>query len=637
MSAEVDPEGRLVSTRGDFDNPVTQGFLCPRGNKDAERVYTNRVLTPRVRVGAKPGRHFEEQPLKRTLDLVASRLGEVLEKWGPEKALLLDYSGNMGLLASGFPRRLWNAVGADRTDYSVCAESGRAGLSLHYGLGYGLQPDEITSRKVVVHWGFNPAVSFPHLWSFSLKARKEAKGKIVVVDPRRSETAEQADLWIRPKPGSDVALAYGIARHLIQNGMVDEGFIREWVHGFEAYRDEVMMWTPVRVQEATGLDAASVESLAAIYSEQTPRALTMGIGFQKSRQGAEAVRAISLLPALLGEHRGYFYVNAPGYSVNHAHLTGARLAGNRPRVVSQVGLSTLVDRGEYKFIYVYGMNPASTLPNQQAFRRGLVREDVFVVVHETHWTETCEYADVVLPAQTYFEKEDVVIPWAHRYVRKSEKAIAPLGESVHEIDVMQELVRRLDLKQEWLFEDPWKAVEKALEKSFEGGSFQDLLAGAAVKLRSRPREAYQTPSGKIEFSSSVAEARGHSGLPRQITLDLGSDEYLLLNSSDRRYTHSQFQEVYGPIPPVVRMNPDDARRLGVEDDRVITLFNGLGETTVRVQTTDSVPAGILWSPKQFSGLDGSPQNNLTESCPQEVGGGSVYNSTVVRIRPCGDV
>ena len=636
MVAEVDPEGKLVSTRGDNENQVTQGFLCPRGNKDAERVYTNRVLTPRVRIGTKAGRQFEEQSLKRTLDLAASRLEEVIEKWGPEKALLLDYAGNMGLLASEFPRRLWNALGAARTDYSVCAESGRAGLSLHYGLGYGLQPEELSSGKVVVHWGFNPAVSSPHLWSLSLKARKEAKGKIVVVDPRRSETAEQADLWVRPKPGSDVALAYGIARHLIQKRMVDEGFIRDWVHGFEAYREEAMRWIPARVQEATGLDAASVESLAAIYSEQAPRALTMGIGFQKSRQGAEAVRAISLLPALLGEHRGFFYTNAPGYSVNHAYLTGARLAGKRPPVVSQVGLSNLVERGEYKFIFVYGMNPASTLPNQQAFRRGLMREDVFVVVHETHWTETCEFADVVLPAQTYFEKEDVVIPWAHRYVRKSEKTIAPLGESVHEIDVMQELARRLDLKQEWLFEDPWKAVEKALEKSFEEGSFQDLLAGAPVKLRCRSREAYQTPSGKIEFSSSVAEARGYPSLPRQITLDLGSDQYLLLNSSDRRYTHSQFQEVYGPIPAIVRINPDDARHLGVEDNGVITLFNSLGETTARVQTTDSVPAGILWSPKQFSGLDGSPQNSLTESRPQEVGGGSVYNSTVVRIRPGGE-
>jgi anaerobic selenocysteine-containing dehydrogenase len=637
MVAEVDPEGRLVSTRGDGGNPVTQGFLCPRGNKDAERVYTNRVLTPRVRIGTKPGRHFEEKSLKSTLDLVASRLREVIQEWGPEKALLLDYSGNMGLLASGFPRRLWNALGVSRTDYSVCAESGRAGLSLHYGLGYGLQPEEIPSRKVVVHWGFNPAVSSPHLWSLSLKARKDAQGKIVVVDPRRSDTAEQADLWIRPKPGSDVALAYGVARHLIRNGMMDETFIRKWACGFDAYRDEAMRWTPARVLEATGLDAASVESLAAVYSEKAPRALTMGIGFQKSRQGAEAVRAISLLPALLGEHRGFFYVNAPGYSVNQGYLTGARMAGKRLPVASQVGLGTLVERGDYKFIYVYGMNPAATLPNQQAFRRGLTREDVFVVVHETHWTETCEFADVVLPAQTYFEKEDVVMPWAHRYVRKSEKAIAPLGKSVHEIDVMQELARRLDLKQEWLYEDPWKAVEKTVEKSFEEGHFQDLLHGAPVKLRSRPKEAYQTPSGKIEFSSPVAEARGHSSLPRQITLKRGPDEYLLLNSSDRRYTHSQFQEVYGPIPAIVRMHPDDARHLGVEDDTVVTLFNSLGKTTARVQTTDSVPAGILWSPKQFSGLDGSPQNSLTESRPQEVGGGSVYNSTVVRIRCGGDV
>jgi anaerobic selenocysteine-containing dehydrogenase len=633
MAAEVDRTGRLVSTRGDGNHPITQGFLCPRGNKDAERVYTNRVLKPCVRAGTKPGRRFMEQPLHKAMDLVAARLKETIEKWGAERVLLLDYSGNMGLLASEFPRRLWNAVGATRTDYSVCAESGRAGLSLHYGLGYGLQPEDLSHSKVLVYWGFNAAVSSPHLWSLAVKARKAGRAKIVVVDPRRSETAAQADLWIRPKPGSDVALAYGVARHWIHEGMVDKGFIRHWVHGFDAYGDEAMTWAPDRVEDCTGLDAASVESLAEIYGENAPRALIMGIGFQKSRQGAEAVRAISLLPALLGEHRGFFYVNAPGYLVNHAYLTGTSLAGKKPRVVSQVGLSRLAAQGEFKFIYVYGMNPAVTLPDQQAFRGGLTRDDVFVVVHETHWTETCDFADVVLPAQTYFEKEDVVIPYAHRYPRKSAQVVGPVGESVHEIDVMQELARRLNLKQEWLFEDPWKAVEKALENSLEAGSFHDLLAGAPVKLKSRPRDEYQTPSGKIELLSRVAGARGYSSLPRQISLDLGSGEYLLLNSSDRRYTHSQFQEVYGPIPAMVRMHPDDARFLGVEDGTMVTLFNGLGKTTARVQITDSVPTGVLWSPKQFLGLDGSPQNSLTESRPQDVGGGSVYNSTVVRVRP----
>jgi anaerobic selenocysteine-containing dehydrogenase len=630
--AEVDPTGKLVSLRADGERAITQGFMCPRGNKDAERVYTNRVLVPHVRVGAKPGRNFEKQSPDRALDLVAGRLGEVIGKWGPDRVLLLDYSGNMGLLASEYPKRLWRAIGATRTDYTVCAQSGRTALSLHYGLGYGLQPEEFPHRKVVVCWGFNPAVSSPHIWSLSLKARKASGGKIVVVDPRRSETAAQADLWTRPKPGSDVALAYGIARHLIQKGLVDSGFVKRWVHGFDAYADEAMGWTPARVQEATGLDVASVETLANMYSELAPRALMMGIGFQKSRQGAEAVRAISLLPALLGEHRGFFYANAAGYLVNHAYLTGASLAAKRPRVVSQVGLSDLVVQGEFKFIYVYGMNPALTLPNQEGFRKGLLREDVFLVVHETHWTETCEFADVVLPAQTYLEKEDVVIPWAHRYPRKSEKALEPLGQSLHEIDVMVEIAKRLDLEEKWLFEEPWKAVEKSLENAIEEGSSHDLLAGRPVRLRCRPRDEYQTPSGKIELSSSVAEAQGYSPLPMQIPLNLQEGEYLLLNSSDRRYTHTQFQDIYGPIPAIVRMNPNDARLLGAQDDTVVTLFNDLGKTTARVKVTDSVPTGVLWSPKQFLGLDGNPQNSLTESRPQAIGGGAVYNSTAVRIR-----
>jgi anaerobic selenocysteine-containing dehydrogenase len=475
-------------------------------------------------------------------------------------------------------------------------------------------------------------VSAPHIWALSLKARRELNGKVVVIDPRRSESASQADLWIRPKPGSDVALTYGIARYLIQNGLADLDFIKAWTHGFEAYESEAMTWTPERVEEATGVDWASVERLGAAYAELTPNAMTIGIGFQKSIQGAEAVRATSLLPALLGQHRGFFYTNAPGYLVDHGYLIGKPFMTRSPQVVSQVALSDYVARGDYKFIYVYGMNPVLTLPNQKAFREGLCREDVFVVVHETHWTETCGFADVVLPAQTYLEKEDIVIPWSHWYTRKSQKAVAPLGESMHEVDVMVEISKRLGLREAWLYEDPWKAIEKSLEDALETGSFNDLVEGRTVKLKYRDRNEYQTPSGKIEFSSRLAEEKGYPGLPNQISPKLEEGEYLLLNSSDRKYTHTQFQEVYGPIPAVVKMNPDDARQLGARDDEVVTLFNDLGRTAVRVKVSDSVPVGVLWSPKQFPGLEGEPQNILTRSRPQQIGGGSVYNSTTVRLQ-----
>jgi len=192
------------------------------------------------------------------------------------------------------------------------------------------------------------------------------------------------------------------------------------------------------------------------------------------------------------------------------------LAEKKSRTVSQVALGRLLEAGEFKFLFVYNMNPALTLPDQEAVRRGLLREDLYVVLHDTHWTETAKYVDVVLPAPTYLEKEDIVIPYSHPYVRRSRKAIAPLCESRDEVWVMRELAKRLGLEEGWVFEDPWEAVEKALGDAFEGGHPMDLTPSALLRLRSKPSEEYQTSTGRIEFYSRKAEEMGLNPLPIQL-------------------------------------------------------------------------------------------------------------------------
>ncbi|UCF82586.1 MAG: molybdopterin-dependent oxidoreductase [Desulfobacteraceae bacterium] len=631
MVAGVDDDERVLSVKGDGENPVTRGFTCPRGAKDAEHAYVNRVLFPQLRKGPKPRRDFEKSSWEETLDLVANRLQGVIDTWGPERVLFLDYAGNMGLLASKFPQRLWNAIKATRTDHGICSKSGHAGLSLHYGLGYGIQPEELVEKNLIIYWGFNASVSSPHMWALSLKAKREMSSRIIVVDPRRTDTARGADLWICPKPGSDVALAYGIARYLIKKGLIDFDFIEERTYGFEAYEKEVMKWNPQLVAETTGVDWAMIEELGAAYGELSPSATMMGIGFQKSIQGAEAVRAISLLPALIGQHRGFFYGNGSGYFIDKSYLTGTEFIDESPRIVSQVGLVDYVRRGDFKFIYISCMNPALTLPNQRAFRDGLSRNDVFVVLHDTHWTETADFANVVLPAQTHLEKEDIVLPWSHWHIRRSNRVVDPLGESRHEIDIMTELAKRIELEDEWLFEDPWKAVEQSIKNAIEPGTFKELLEGKTVRLRYKERFEYLTPTGRLEFFSNAAEADGYNPLPQYIPFEMKEGEYILLNSSIPKYSHTQFQDVYGPIPAIVWINTSDAQSIGVHDDDMVILYNGLGETEARVVVTGDVPAGVLWSPKQFVGHDGNPQNCLTKSCPQRVGGGSVFNSTIVRV------
>jgi anaerobic selenocysteine-containing dehydrogenase len=429
LIVRLDESGQIQAIKGDPRNPVTRSFTCPRGAGDPERLRQNRVSAPSLRLGG----HFEETDWETALNSVSERLRKALDRHGPQSALYLNYAGNTGLLTGEFPNRLWNAIGATQTDLALCSVSGHTGLGLHYGESYGVEPMELLSTKVIVFWGFNAAVSSPHIWSLARKARNTQGARIVVVDPRESRTARGADLWIQPRPGSDVALTYGLINYLSQSGYLDLDFLQAWTRGLDQLMGEAKQWIPDRVEQVTGVERRRLEELGEAYGSMKPSATMIGIGLQKCDQGADQVRAVSFIPALLGLHRGFFYSNAHAFSIDDDLVAGRSLTKNAPRIVRQVYLADLVSRGEFKFIYVSGMNPALTLPNQYAFREGLSRDDVFLVVHDTHWTKTARYADVVLPALTYLEKEDLVIPWTHHYVRYSSRIVSPVTDSRSEV------------------------------------------------------------------------------------------------------------------------------------------------------------------------------------------------------------
>jgi anaerobic selenocysteine-containing dehydrogenase len=319
--------------------------------------------------------------------------------------------------------------------------------------------------------------------------------------------------------------------------------------------------------------------------------------------------------------------------VDSTYLNGARFTSKKSRVVSQVALGPMLKEGEFKFVFVYGMNPAVTLPDQNAVRAGLSRPDVFTVVHETHWTETAKLANVVLPAATYLEKVDIVHSDHHQYCRFSNKAIEPLGESKDEVFLMQELARQMGFKEDWLYEDPWKALRKSLTNAFENGSVDDLFDGKVMRLKLRPMNEYQTPSGKVEFYSSKAVETGLNPLPEQLPIEQPEEGwFILLNSSLPNYTHSQFTDVYGPIPQTVWINPEDSKNIGIEDGEALEVYNDLGRIALRATVTDKVYPGVLWAPRPVTGMDGNPMNSLASSTPQTIGRGPTFNTTKVKMR-----
>ncbi len=611
---------------GDKTNPITQGFLCPRGYRDIERVYSDdRILYPHRRLNDS----YERISWDDALFILTEKLQSILSTTGAESCLQLSCLGNQGLFTSYLPQRLFYALGFTQTDESICSKSGHDALSLHYGFTYGLNLDELSTMELINYWGFNAAVSAPHLHRLSIKAQKDG-GVVVVVDPRKSETAESADLWVKLTPGSDVALAYGVLKQVIEADNVDAKFIEQYTYGFDKLTEEVSQWSTRSIEEYTGVHWDSVVELAELYSTHRKNTTMIGIGMQKSLYGAESVRAISLIPAVMGLHRGFYYSNAQAYYVDVPYITGKRLTDNPCKVVSQVALGRLLENGEFKFVYIHNMNPAHTLPNQEAVKKGLLRDDVFVVVHDTHWTETAHTADLVLPAPTYFEKEDIVIPYSHSYVRKSNQVIEPRGESRSELQIMEELVIRLHCKETWIYEDKWEALHNGLQNAFETGDISHIRKGKLLTLKMRPENEYQTPTGRIELHSTTAEKMGAAPLPKQYPLP--ESGFILLNTAVKNYTHTQFQDIYGAIPALVFVNLEDAKTHHIHDTDVIEVSSTLGSIKLKAVISTAVPQGILWAPRQGRDIEGTPQNSIMPDTKQKIGGGPVFNSTVVTIR-----
>jgi anaerobic selenocysteine-containing dehydrogenase len=614
--------GNPIRVFGDKQNPVTGGFLCRRGYADIERTYSeDRILYPHSR--SEDG-SFHRINWDTALSIITRKIQKAREQCGPESLLYIQCSGNEGVFTEYFPQRLFHALGCTHTDGSICSKSGHDALSLHYGLTYGCDPDLLPTMKTTFYWGFNAAVSSPHLFRLSQASQKQ-KGTVVAIDPRWSKTARAADRWIQVRPGGDVALAYGMMKHAIAEDLVDHAFIQDNTYGFEHLKNEVSRWSIDTIENYSGISWKSIQEITSLYAHGSPSVILMGIGMQKSLQGAEAVRAISLIPSVLGIHRGFFYTNYQGWNVDIAYLTGRSLTESEPPVISQVALGRQLEEGTFSVVYVQNMNPAETLPDSSRVRTGL--EKAFLIVHDTHWTETTRLADIILPAPTYYEKEDVSLSYSHRYVRKAHKIIEPLGESKSEIWVISRLSQLLDRKENYLFEDPWKAVEQSFSGALEKGTFSNLMRGDMVTLKMHPREEYQTPTGKIEFYSTVAEKMGVDPLPAHHAKK--PKGFILLNSATKQYTHTQFQDVHGNIPPIVFINMDDAQKIHIRDNDIVELSNERGSIKLKAVVSSSVPPGVLWSPRQCRDIEGTPQNTLIPSTTQIIGGGPIFNSTEV--------
>jgi len=565
---------------------------------------------------------------------------------GASSVLALIHAGHgTGLLASSLPLRLWTALGATQARNTLCVSGGRAAIALHYGTtGHSAQPEAASGAPLVVMWGLNAAVSAPDLWA--LATAHPTATRIVVIDPRATPTTTAAEgtLWLRPRPGADAAVAYAVAARLIRMAAVDEAFLAQHTIGYAAFRDRCLAPDVESAVADSGVSAEQLDELASLYATRRPSVTMIGVGLQRSDAGAEAVRVISLIPTLLGMHRGFFFGNS--YDIDSNYLEQPAEDVTSPSV-SQSRLGPLLAQGAFSFVFVSGMNPAVVLPDSAAVRAGLGRDDCFLVVHTTHLNDTCTFANIVLPACASHEVEDVEVLQASNKLHLHRPAPV-VGECISEVELMHGLAERLGLTRSFprLCESQLDALRVALRGACEGippGEEVDrLLRGEELRLRPFPPDLYRTPSGKIEFVSSVAESLGLSPLPllaastssssshSHSSSSRGSDKssrpgFLLINSADPTHVET--------VPRTVHVCKADALKLRVDTGSIVVLENSRGEVHLRVLVTESVPEGVVWTAREAMGLNVQPLNVLTGSESLAYGEAAAFNQTHINIRP----
>ncbi|MCL0065454.1 molybdopterin-dependent oxidoreductase [Dehalococcoidia bacterium] len=631
MLTEVE-KGEITSIRGNPDHPLTRGYLCSKmRDPGRQRMDTARLLKPLLRSGPKGSGRFESVSWDRALAVVADRVGEVLSR-NPHDLLQFNSGGNMGVLNSHFPERFFNYVGSSGVIETICNSAGMRALEYVYGTCHGQDPEIIPDLDLLVTWGANPAWTNPH--GFALVRQMQKKGgRHVVIDPVRTATALRAD-HLAINPGTDWHLAMGVINLLIHDGLVDHEYVSTRTVGYDNLRDLAVPYTPERVSRVTGLAAEQITALGRMLAESRNFLIHIGWGLQRRLWAGHGVRAISFIPALLGKGRqGLIYSNNK-YGFDTAYLEATHLDRGRPRV-NMMRIPKLLADGHFRALISYNSNPMASLANLNALKEGLGREDIFTVVHDLYLTDTALFADVVLPATHFLESEDLRPSYYHRYLGFNARAVVPLGESVSNRDLFRMLSRALGTSRPELVEDDDSLLAKTLAGNPRIMNSDDLRRRGWTILEEMDLDRISTPSGKVEFCSQVAAREGAGEMPSSHQQSRGDDELNLLSPAHRDSLRSQDYRTLSQREPELRLNPIDAVRRNIADGMPVQARNSSGTAQFVARLTEDVPRGVALtysSPWPQMVVNGTV-NHLASDLTGDHGGGSIYNSTLIRLAP----
>ena len=656
LTVTVEDE-RIVSIKGSRANPYTAGVLCAKV-PEAYPGFVHgegRIKTPLRRTGAKGAGRFERISWAQALDIIHERFTAVIAAHGPQAILPFNYAGPHGLLAGGsMDLRFFHRLGASLLDRRpLCGGIRTEAWVGTFGPVPGVRPEQAEHARLIVAWGSNVTWSNLHVVPIINRARR-AGGKLVVVDTRRTKIAEQADLHLAIRPGTDVILAWAMAADLERQGGLDREFIARHVEGFEDYMALARRYSLADAARICGVDESQVRQLADWYRTMSPAVITVGNGLERNQNGGSGIRAIFALPALAGKFGvpGGGLINGASFAFPK---TPARLA--RPDFVPKgTRLINIIDVGRHlndatlsppiKALFIYNHNPLVVHPEQNRLRRGLEREDLFVVGSDVVMTDSLAYADVVLPACSHFEHAELFAAYGTHWLQRADRVIPPQGDALPNTEIFRRLAARFG------FDDPAfratdaELMDDALDPADArlGGkrpSAIPLDRATPMNVGGGAEEAIlfknvfpKTTSGKVELASPYLEGKYGARLPSWRPVTSSYPLMLISPASDQRITSTFGGLHVGDGPPPLEMHPDDARARGLRGGMRVRVWNDLGEVHLPLLVTEIIPRGVVCTLK--GAWMGTTDNGQTISalCPAhhaDISEGACYNDARVEV------
>ncbi|MFD2767047.1 molybdopterin-containing oxidoreductase family protein [Micromonospora eburnea] len=656
-------DGRAVALRGDRDHPFTRGALCGKVNRYLDAVNgPDRLTTPYVRTGPKGAGRLSYRPASwaEAIDRVAAGLRASIDRDGPEAVLPYYFAGTMGLVQGwSMGPRLFAHLGASRLDTTICTAAARAAQRSIYGGSVGFEPESIVAAKLIVLWGANPLATNLHLWPFVQQAR-ERGAYLVTIDPLRTDTAARSDEHIAPLPGTDAALALGLMRHVLDAGAADEEWLAAHTVGWPELTARLDEWPVERAAAECGLSVEVVRRLGERIAATRPTAVRVGLGLQRHHGAGQAIRAICALPLVTGDFRypgGGALVTTSGH--HRVDLGSVVRPADMPappaRLVNMSRLATVLT-GEadpaVTSLVVFNANPAATAPDQARLLAGLRRDDLFTVVLEQRWTDTCDFADVVLPATMQPEHLDLQTSYGHHYTTLNLPVTRAPGEALPNTEIFRRIAAALGIDHPRLRDSDEDLARQLLRGT--GLSFEELrertyarATGVAVGTAPFADGGFPTPDGRARLHDPALARQGVDPLPGHTPPAEAADPELarrfplvLIAPAGRFLMNSTFASLPWHLrrtePPRVHLHPDDAAARGLVDGDAVRVRNDRGAFLAAVAVDDATRPGLAFTYKAYWARlspGRATVNAVTAVRDTDLGGAPTFHDCRVEVEP----